>query len=374
MNDSIRRSERAGTAATTIERLESRLCLSVAVANGILVVQGTDAADNIRIVERGTQLTVRDSSGTNVFDLNATPIDEVDVAGGGGNDRIRLTGLDIPATVDAGAGNDQVFAGAEDDTLTGGDGTDHLRGGAGDDDLTGGNGSDTLLGGDGDDTLNGGQGADTIIGGNGFDTEDATADATDGQGDSIAEVEDFINLPAGQTATNDFGSTLIQPRTTNNGFITTNPNALPPTSFGTAPFSATQNPDVNGTTFNNNIFNGNFAGACPGNTPMTGVPTFNVNMPGFAPVVQPISSPGFNTPTGVLAPGTALNPTSSNTVLVPPTAVSTPVGLPFGSSNAITPMTIGSATGVNGSTSSFGSFFFVSFGDSGSFVAFHSGD
>src|SRR3954447_17149386 len=159
MNDSIRRSERAGTAATTIERLESRLCLSVAVANGILVVQGTDAADNIRIVERGTQLTVRDSSGTNVFDLNATPIDEVDVAGGGGNDRIRLTGLDIPATVDAGAGNDQVFAGAEDDTLTGGDGTDHLRGGAGDDDLTGGNGSDTLLGGDGDDTLNGGAGA-----------------------------------------------------------------------------------------------------------------------------------------------------------------------------------------------------------------------
>jgi len=374
MSSSTGRSEFLGRSAPVAEQLERRLCLSVAVANGVLTVQGTDAADNIRIVERGTQLTVRDSSGTNVFDLNATAIDEVDVAAGAGNDKIRLTGLDIPANVDAGAGNDQVFAGAEDDTLQGGDGNDHLRGGAGDDTIDGGKGNDTILGGDGDDTLSGGPGADTIGGGAGFDPEDGSVDATAGQPDAVEQVEDFINLPAGQTPGNVFGSTLIQPGTTNNGFITNNVNALTPTSFGTAPFTATQNPDINGTTFNNNIFNGNVAGAISGNTPVTGVPTFNVNMPGFAPVVQPISSPGFNTPTGVLAPGTALNPTSSNTVLVPPTAVSTPVGLPFGSSNAITPMTIGSATGVNGSTSSFGSFFFVSFGDSGSFVAFHSGD
>src|SRR5690349_9102578 len=137
-----------GAAASVVERLESRLCLSVSFANGVLTVTGTDASDNIRVVQRGTTLTVRDGSGaSNAFDLNSTPIDEIDVNAGAGNDKIRLTGLDVPANVDAGAGNDQVFAGAEDDVITGGDGNDHLRGGAGDDDLAGGNGNDTLLGG-----------------------------------------------------------------------------------------------------------------------------------------------------------------------------------------------------------------------------------
>jgi hypothetical protein len=380
MSGNTRRSERTRPpVAPALEPLESRLCLSVAVANGILTVTGTDAADNIRVVERGTTLTVRDGSGaSNVFDLNATEIDEVDVNAGGGNDRIRLTGLDIPANVDAGAGNDQVFAGAQDDTINGGDGNDHLRGGAGDDDLSGGKGDDTLLGGDGDDTLNGGNGSDTIVGGAGFDTEDASADTTDGATDSVRDVEDFINVPAGQSAGSVFGSTLIQPGTTTNGFITTNASALTPTSFGTAPFTATQNPDINGTTFNNNIFNGNVAGALSGNTPVTGVATFNANMPGFAPVIQPVSTPGFNTPVGVLAPNTALNPTSSNTVTIPPTAVGMPIGPPFGTTNVITPTPLGSAagtqTGASSTSSSFGTVFFITFGDSGSFVAFHSGD
>jgi Ca2+-binding RTX toxin-like protein len=114
----------------------------------------------------------------------------------------RLLDIDIAATVDAGAGDDTVYAsnlgdniiggagndklygGRLDDWLLGGDGDDlinagsdgagtlggdgnYLDGGAGNDLLIGREGSDWLEGGDGTDTLEGGDGGDVLAGGAG---------------------------------------------------------------------------------------------------------------------------------------------------------------------------------------------------------------
>ncbi len=89
----------------------------------------------------------------------------------GGNDTIDAFAEDIYVQsaniyvgyrdkVYAGAGNDIVRSGADDDTLYGGSGNDLLDGGYGDDLLVGGVGNDTLIGGQGVDILNGGSGND----------------------------------------------------------------------------------------------------------------------------------------------------------------------------------------------------------------------
>ena len=57
-------------------------------------------------------------------------------------------------TINAGKGNDFVFANGGDDILNGGDGDDYLDGGADDDTYTGGKGNDTINVGSGNDTVN----------------------------------------------------------------------------------------------------------------------------------------------------------------------------------------------------------------------------
>jgi hypothetical protein len=72
-------------------------------------------------------------------------------------------------TVDAGAGNDEVWAGDGADVINGGAGNDTIWGEAGNDVINGGTGNDTLWGQDGSDlfTFQMGGGTDTIIGGAG---------------------------------------------------------------------------------------------------------------------------------------------------------------------------------------------------------------
>jgi Ca2+-binding RTX toxin-like protein len=81
-----------------------------------------------------------------------------------------------------GNSNDSITTGTGNDTLYGGpaslpiggaagvDGDDTLNSGSGNDVLVGGFGNDFLIGGDGDDSLAGGPGADTLFGGNGRDS------------------------------------------------------------------------------------------------------------------------------------------------------------------------------------------------------------
>lgn len=208
-----------------IEGLECRLCLSASVAGGVLTVQGTDLADNIRITQRGTQITVRDRSGTTVVD--ATGITQVAVAGGAGGDIVRLTGLTVAAQVDGGTGNDQLLGGAEADTFIGGDGNDRLRGGDGNDSLDGGGGTDNLFGGPGDDLLKGGAGQDRLFGDDGTDTADVSIDATDGARDTAFSVENFVGLPAGVNPADVFGPNVVQISSTGLNPFAVNPDVLP---------------------------------------------------------------------------------------------------------------------------------------------------
>jgi Ca2+-binding RTX toxin-like protein len=84
-----------------------------------------------------------------------------------GDDFVYAAGGDD--TVYGGSGHDTLLGGNGNDTLDGGDGADWLLGEAGNDTLYGSLGTDRLSGGDGDDVLNGGRGADVMTGGAGFD-------------------------------------------------------------------------------------------------------------------------------------------------------------------------------------------------------------
>ncbi|HXC74119.1 MAG TPA: calcium-binding protein, partial [Sphingomicrobium sp.] len=104
------------------------------------------------------------------------------VDAGDGNDTVYAS--DLGDNVFGGAGNDTLYGGRLDDWLLGGDGDDslnagsinsgtlggdgnYLNGGAGNDQLYGREGSDWLEGGDGVDVLEGGDGGDVLAGGGG---------------------------------------------------------------------------------------------------------------------------------------------------------------------------------------------------------------
>ncbi|MGC4030614.1 MAG: calcium-binding protein [Tepidisphaeraceae bacterium] len=89
------------------------------------------------------------------------------IFGGGGDDR--LLGGPGRNLVYGENGNDTLIAGNRGDGLIGGSGNDSLRGGDGGDYLEGNNGDDTLDGGDGNDRINGGNGNDEMYGGLGAD-------------------------------------------------------------------------------------------------------------------------------------------------------------------------------------------------------------
>ena len=97
------------------------------------------------------------------FDFSATGPDEFTniFLGGAGNDFL-----------DGAGGNDQLYGGADNDTIIGGAGADLLSGDAGNDSVSGGDGNDTVLGGTGTDTLFGDAGNDSLDGGDGNDILD----------------------------------------------------------------------------------------------------------------------------------------------------------------------------------------------------------
>ncbi|MGE3312307.1 MAG: hypothetical protein AB7O66_20265, partial [Limisphaerales bacterium] len=146
------------------------------------------------------------------------------VMAGDGRDTVDLTGIEVPATVHGGDGDDTLKAGrgggsyhgddgndtitseaagseyaggvnefhggAGDDELTGWEGNDQLFGDDGDDVLLGGADNDVLNGGDGNDFLEGGDGADELNGEEGFDElfgGDGGDTLTGGEGDDLLD-------------------------------------------------------------------------------------------------------------------------------------------------------------------------------------------
>jgi Ca2+-binding RTX toxin-like protein len=169
---------RASGAGQFLERLESRLALSLATAfDGVhLSVTGLyDQAEQVTLaVDSARTITV---NGARVYHTEATagptgkPIvikipasldntQSITVDTGGGNDTIdlsRLTGYQGATDLCGGAGDDTIFGSPVGDFIDGGNGVDVLYGGAGNDDMYGGLDHDVLYGGDGNDHLCGGR-------------------------------------------------------------------------------------------------------------------------------------------------------------------------------------------------------------------------
>ena len=171
------------TGRLQLEALEARTLLAASLDAGVLTVDGTDVADALRVDARGSDLVVsigRDRQSFALADVQQIVINALD-----GNDRVSISPrVSLPATVDAGAGDDQVSGGGGNDSIIGGAGADQLFGGAGDDNLDGGDDDDKLAGGDGTDTVLGGAGNDTMVDASGADS----LDGGDGENTVLTEV------------------------------------------------------------------------------------------------------------------------------------------------------------------------------------------
>ncbi|HEX8325491.1 MAG TPA: calcium-binding protein [Tepidisphaeraceae bacterium] len=146
--------------------------------NGLLTVNGTAAADQVRLEVSGDQYNITVNGVLREYEY--LDIERIAVEAGAGNDSIDGSGLGIPIYVNGGPGGDTVTGGGENDTLSGGAQSDTLVGGLGDDVLNG-NGGNNLLQGDGGndrlysaddarDTMEGGSNADRFFGGLGDDS------------------------------------------------------------------------------------------------------------------------------------------------------------------------------------------------------------
>jgi Ca2+-binding RTX toxin-like protein len=122
-----------------------------------VVVNGTDAADSLRISGSGSTVAVAGLSAS----VHITHAE-------GANDSLQVNGLGGDDTINASA----LRAGVMALTENGGDGNDMLIGSAGNDLVIGGRGNDTALMGAGNDTFvwNPGDGSDTVEGQGGHDT------------------------------------------------------------------------------------------------------------------------------------------------------------------------------------------------------------
>jgi hypothetical protein len=144
--------------------LEERIALNLADAS-------TSGLQGAFFDDRTTGYTISPSLLTTQRFIFGSAADEMDITGGGGEDRLyggegddTLTGLDLADYLEGNAGNDTLDGGSGDDVLVGQQGVDTLDGGTGNDTLDGGLDNDTLRGGTGLDLylVRAVDGADTI--------------------------------------------------------------------------------------------------------------------------------------------------------------------------------------------------------------------
>ena len=90
-------------------------------------------------------------------------------AGASAISRFKFTGTDLGEMIGGTNLNDDIFAGARNDTVYGDEGDDIIDGGTGDNFLYGGTGNDIIKGGDGVDFIQGNEGNDDIHAGDGID-------------------------------------------------------------------------------------------------------------------------------------------------------------------------------------------------------------
>jgi hypothetical protein len=172
-----------------LETLEDRRMMSasptVGVAlnsKGVLAVNGSPTANTMVQInpwDNRTELQVN-LNNNNVTYYPVSKIKQFAITVGDGSAYIYIDpGIDIPARIQAGNGNDQIRGGAGNDTIIAGNGNDIVYGkggnneiqtGSGRDSLQGDRGNDTLIAGNGNDSIVSGGGTDSISGGNGNNT------------------------------------------------------------------------------------------------------------------------------------------------------------------------------------------------------------
>jgi phospholipase C len=123
-----------------------------------LIVQGTEASDDIRITRDGGAIRVRIDGGGGHYDhFFSQPISRLEVYGMGGSDHISVADdVTVPAFLFGGDGNDHIDAGGGASVVVGGGGNDEVQGGPG---------PSIVIGGSGHDQLRADVGAAILIGG-----------------------------------------------------------------------------------------------------------------------------------------------------------------------------------------------------------------
>jgi hypothetical protein len=167
-------SERHSVAAEVLEvkQYPAATLTATLAGNGILRIEGTEAADRIIVRENAGRIAIDNLSihtgGGRTTSVAASVVRAIDVSALGGNDVVVLAvpGQEVSrsARIDGGSGNDVLF---------GGNGSDQMLGGFGDDILAAGHGNDGLYGGSGVDQLYGGIGSDRFL----FQAGDGVKDA-----------------------------------------------------------------------------------------------------------------------------------------------------------------------------------------------------
>lgn len=156
-------------------------------SHDVLIVTGSDAADDITLRRSGAYTAI-DSTGGATFSARFRRAEHITLNTRGGNDAVTAIGIGnagyFRLRTHLGDGDDSLdFSKAENaqvisialggtgqDTLIGGPGRDRFNGGTGNSIQIGNSGHDTLVGGEGNDQLNGGDGQDRLRGFGGQDT------------------------------------------------------------------------------------------------------------------------------------------------------------------------------------------------------------
>lgn len=168
----------AGAAITTATGSEGGQAFGGAGNDFIL---GTDSGHDVVGMGEGEDTVLLGTGNSTVY-AGATDADAdvVTVEAASTGDNLIYTGAGDDTVTGAG-GDDTIGAGAGGDSVVAGAGNDVVYAGAGDDEVAAGTGNDEVYGGDGDDTIDGDTGADTIYGGAGDD--EVSLGGTDGAAD-----------------------------------------------------------------------------------------------------------------------------------------------------------------------------------------------
>jgi Ca2+-binding RTX toxin-like protein len=145
----------------------------VGLNNGQLQIIGTEGRDVVHIKIDGSDgdsdrtlkvMANLDVGGGNAqFDFNLSDVTSILIIGCGGNDHLHVDKkVMIPASIDGGAGDDQIWGGGGNDTITDMIGNNDIKSGAGSDIITVGNGHNKIDAGSGNNSVTAGNGNNKI--------------------------------------------------------------------------------------------------------------------------------------------------------------------------------------------------------------------